>query len=84
MRKRFDHGIMDIEEVINEPLEVPQRELSVQDQRLLRQVILEEERKDKKEEIRKLALRKEELRKLYRDGKLKRPSIFDTIKKEQL
>tara|TARA_E500000081_G_scaffold90722_1_gene91782 strand:+ start:83 stop:214 length:132 start_codon:yes stop_codon:yes gene_type:complete len=43
---------------------------------------LEEERKEKREEIRKLTLRKEELRKLYRDGKLKRPSIFNTIKKE--
>ena len=82
MRKRFDHGIMNIEDVINERLEVPQRELSIQDQRLLRQVILEEERKEKREEIRKLTLRKEELRKLYRDGKLKRPSIFNTIKKE--
>ena len=43
------------------------------DQKLLRQVIQEEERKERKVEAQQKLLRKEELRKLYKDGKVAKP-----------
>ena len=66
--KLFD---VDIFDVINE---TPKEEkfsfenLIESDQKLLRQVIQEEERKERKVEAQQKLLRKEELRKLYKDG----------------
>ena len=71
--KLFD---VDIFDVINE---TPKEEkfsfenLIESDQKLLRQVIQEEERKERKVEAQQKLLRKEELRKLYKDGKDAKP-----------
>ncbi len=71
--KLFD---VDIFDVINE---TPKEEkfsfenLIESDQKLLRQVIQEEERKERKVEAQQKLLRKEELRKLYKDGKVAKP-----------
>jgi hypothetical protein len=71
--KLFD---VDIFDVINE---TPKDEkfsfenLIESDQKLLRQVIQEEERKERKVEAQQKLLRKEELRKLYKDGKVAKP-----------
>ena len=71
--KLFD---VDIFDVINE---TPKDEkfsfenLIESDQKLLRQVIQEEERKERKVEAQQKLLRKEELRKLYKDGKGAKP-----------
>ena len=71
--KLFD---VDIFDVINE---TPKEEkfsfenLIESDQKLLRQVIQEEERKERKVEAQQKLLREEELRKLYKDGKVAKP-----------
>ena len=71
--KLFD---VDIFDVINE---TPKEEkfsfenLIESDQKLLRQVIQEEERKERKVEAQQKLLRKEELRKLYKAGKVAKP-----------
>ena len=71
--KLFD---VDIFDVINEtPMEekFSFENLIASDQKLLRQVIQEEERKERKVEAQQKLLRKEELRKLYKDGKVAKP-----------
>jgi hypothetical protein len=55
-------------------------DLSPEDQRLLRKIVQEEKLKNTKQQLADKKQRKEELRKLYRDGVISEPSAEPPVK----